>query len=379
MNEATFCAFPFNTLFLGADGGVKTCCSSRGTIGDINKNSIHEILHSAKATEVRQSIIDNKWHPDCSQCKELESMGARTERTSVLGQLEKFKDATPNTFILEKLDLRWSNVCNLACNYCYEYFSSQWAAIKGIKVNANKSNSEDSIFALIEEHKDTIIDLNLLGGEPLLQKQNKQLVSLLSDKKYYILSNLSVDVPNNEIAAKLIQNPNAVWGISFDTIGDKFEYVRHGAKWDTFCNNLKFLKDAGVREINAHPLYCAYTAYNLCEFYEFLESEEIFTQAYWCAIQNIPGLNVYTLPKDVKIKALEELDKCIDKYQNSRFDMSALINIRESLSASLGNEEDIHRVEFLKWIDDIENKYLPKEKPFSMLWPELYKELHVRK
>jgi len=377
MNPNTFCAYPFNSLFLGADGGVKPCCSSSLVIGDINKDLINEILQSPLAKEVRQSIIDNKWHYSCGQCKRLEEMGSRTERTGVLDQIDKFQNATSETFVLEKLDLRWSNVCNLACNYCYEYFSSQWASIKGIKVNANKNLAEESIFALIDENKDSILNINLLGGEPLLQKQNHKLIDILPNKRYYILSNLSTDVPNNEIVKKLVQNRYAAWGISFETIGDKFEYVRHGAKWNTFNNNLRFLKNTGVRGINAHPLYCSYSAYNLCEYYDYLESEGIFTQAYWCSIQNIPGLNVFTLPTHIKNKCLDELEKCIEKYQNSKFDMSALTNIRDTLYESIKDTKNENvSFEFLNWIDEIENKYLTnKEKNFKELWPEMYEDL----
>ena len=188
MNETNFCAYPFNTIFLGADGGVKTCCSSAVNLGNINEQSVQDILMSPLAKDIRQTIIDGLWHPACAQCEKLESYGARTERTGVLHKMTEFNDATSSTFRLQKLDLRWSNTCNLACNYCYEYFSSKWATIKGIKVNANKATAEDSMFALIEESTGIIEELYLLGGEPLLQKQNNRLLDILNDKKYYILS-----------------------------------------------------------------------------------------------------------------------------------------------------------------------------------------------
>ena len=76
------------------------------------------------------------------------------------------------------VDVRWSNTCNLACNYCYEYFSSQWASIKGIKVNAIKKDNEDTLLMFIEKNKDTVINVNMLGGEPLLQKQNSPLIEI---------------------------------------------------------------------------------------------------------------------------------------------------------------------------------------------------------
>ena len=82
MNKETFCSFPFDTIFLGADSGVKTCCSARTDLGNLNNNSIETILNSNTAQSVRDSIINNQWHPQCSQCKEIELMGGRSERST---------------------------------------------------------------------------------------------------------------------------------------------------------------------------------------------------------------------------------------------------------------------------------------------------------
>ena len=389
MNKETFCAFPFNTIFLGSDGFVKPCCSSGANLGNINEQPLEKIIHSPLAREIRHSIVNEKWHSTCAQCYKLEKYGARTERTGVLYQFDEFKDATPDTFKLQKLDFRWSNTCNLACNYCYEYFSSQWSNIKGIKINANKDDAENAIFAFIDVHKDTIQNINLLGGEPLLQKQNNKLFDMLPDKRYYILTNLSLDLTKNPLGKKLLSMPYVDWGVSFETIDIRYEYVRHGANWDVFLKNGKLLKSLN-KQVNAHPLYCAYSAFNLVDLYDWLTETEIYDNVYWCAIQNLPGLNVFTMPVNLKVKALDELKHCISKYENTRFNESiqSLKEYHKTLTESLSqrskmtgvelrnenfiNERD--RVSFLKWISQIENQYLQKTHKFEELWPEVYKE-----
>lgn len=383
MNKETFCAYPFNTIFLGADGGVKPCCSSGAILGDINKQSIQEILQGPMAHGIRQAIVEERWHPTCEQCQKIEAMGGRSERidTFSVGKYSQFENATKETFELHKLDLRWSNLCNLACNYCYEYFSSKWSVFKGIKVNANKAEAEDSLFTLISENintVDSIETLNLLGGEPLLQKQNHKLIELLPNKNYYILTNLSIDLPNNTIAPKLIANPNAGWGVSFDTVGPRFEYVRHGADWATFVANLRYLHAEGPKLINAHPLYCTYSALNLCEYYDFIDGEGYFDEVYWTVLQNIRSLNVFKLPDNFKHKALAELDKCIARYTGSKYDMSALENIRSQLITTIGRTGDewlIKKKEIVAWTESIEVKYLTDKKySFNELWPEILTE-----
>lgn len=376
MNKETFCAYPFNTVFLGSDGGVRPCCSARKNVGNINEQPLEEIINGPIMKSIRTSIVNNTWNPICSQCKELEEVGARTERTGVLDKFEEFIDADENTFKLQKIDIRWSNTCNLSCNYCYEYFSSQWANIKGIKVNANKDLAEESVFSLIEQNIDSIENINLLGGEPLLQKQNKRLIEMLYDKTYYILTNLSVDIKNNEIAQKLINMDTVEWGISFETIGDKFEYVRHGADWNTFNSNLLYLKENNTKMINAHPLYCTYTALNLVEYYDFLLNSGVFTSVFWCAIQNIQGLNVNLMPNDFKEKAIREIESCETQFgsMDSRYSgIDHLTGIKVKLIESLNEKDSKSGIEhFYQWTQDIENKYMKKKFTARELWPELY-------
>lgn len=376
MNKETFCAFPFNTIFLGPNGGIRPCCSAREDIGNINNDSLDNILNGDMIKSIRRSIINNQWHPNCSQCERLENMGARTERTSVLDKFDEYKNADENTFKLQKVDIRWSNTCNLSCNYCYEYFSSQWANIKGIKINANKDIAENSVFSFIEKNKDTIENINLLGGEPLLQKQNHKLLEILNDKNYYILTNLSVDLTKNQIASKLLDMKFIDWGISFETVGEKFEYVRHGAEWSIFLNNLKLLKSRSPNRVNAHPLYCTYTALNLREYYDFILESEVFSGVYWCAIQNIKGLNVYNLSNSFKEKAIKEIESVESDYSEhkEKLGIEHLIGIKNRLLENL-NEKDSKEglTEFFNWTDEIENKFLTKKKCAKELWPNIYR------
>lgn len=374
MNKDTFCSFPFNTIFLGPDAGVKTCCSSRGDIGNLNQTPIVEILQGPLIKEIRSSIINNQWHPQCSQCKELEEKGGRSERTTASNfDMEDFLDATPETFKLQQIDIRWSNVCNLACNYCYEYFSSQWAAIKGIKVNDLKTTNQELLLSFIEDNVDSIITVNLLGGEPLLQKHNSRLIDIVSGKAMYILTNLSSPLETNAIAQKLIAQPYADWGISFETISDKFEYVRHNASWQVFKENLKYLENASPKQINAHALYCNYSAFNLLEYYQFIHDETSIVEIYWTLIDNISQLSPFYLPLELRLDAITEIDNVIAAYEHTRLNTSIpqLIKIKSQLLTEYTSR---HNGNFESWTDDIE-KQLPKKYEAKLLWPHIYKKL----
>jgi MoaA/NifB/PqqE/SkfB family radical SAM enzyme len=374
MNKETFCSLPFSGLFLGSDGGLRPCCSLRGDLGNINNNTVEEILQGDISTSIRKSIINNEWHPMCSQCKELESRGARTERTGTTYRIDDFKNADEKFFRLEKLDLRWSNTCNLTCNYCYEYFSSKWAEIKGIRINANKDDAEFKVFSFIEDHKQHLNNINLLGGEPLLQKPNIRLLDTIPNSvPIYILTNLTQPLEKNAVAQKLLENPNVSWGISFETIGKRFEYVRHGGSWYQLLDNLHYLSYKKVINIDTHPLYCLYSAFNIMEYYDFIESEGYFNHLYWQVLQNIEGLDVFRSAYPLKVKAVNELEKVFVKYEN-KYDMTLLKKIYESLLSTLTTQffTSNDAINFLNTLD----KQIPnKKQEFIINYTDLYIEL----
>jgi sulfatase maturation enzyme AslB (radical SAM superfamily) len=379
IDKNTFCSFPFDTFFLGSDAKIKTCCSAEDVIGDLKKDSIDKIVSSDTAKDIRSHILSNKWHPQCNQCWRLENSGARSERTGILDyNFEKFKKIeedgllTNNYFSLTKVDLRWSNVCNLACNYCYEYFSSHWGAIKGIKVNTVEIENEESIFLYIEKNKDTLGNINLLGGEPLLQKQNEKLLKILDQQQVYILTNLAVPMRKNNVFKVLVERGNFDIGVSFETIKDRYEYVRHNASWKTFTDNVDFLRESGI-QINAHPLYCNYSAFNLVEYYDYILNEPVFKDVYWCIIDNIDGLNVFKQPNYLKEQAVVEIEKCEESFKGVN-SISHLTAIKNRLIQTIDTQIIVADTpnSFVNFNSEIEEKLLTNKKyKFSDLWPDL--------
>jgi hypothetical protein len=168
--------------------------------------------------------------------------------------------------------------------------------------------------------------------------------------------------------------PNVSWGISFETIGKRFEYVRHGAEWDRLVHNLRYLRDAKVNNIDSHPVYCNYSAFNLMEYYEFLSGEGYFNNQYWQLLQNIEGLDTFRLSNPMKIKALTELEKCFAKYE-STFDMKLLRPIYDELKLSMGRQRRVYDSrKAILWLDELEESIPGKREGFKELWPEMYED-----
>jgi len=378
MNKETFCSLPFTEIFLGADGMVKTCCSASQPLGNLNIDKIEDILQSDTATRIRKNIIDGQWDPACVQCKRQESQNVRSERTNDLEEFVKeHENFSADYFKPKKLDLRWSNTCNLACVYCYEYFSSKWANIKGITVNTLKDENENDFLLYIEKNKITINNIMLLGGEPLLQKQNSALLDTIPKANAYVLTNLAVPLKNNPLANKLISSNNVSYGVSFETVKDRYEYVRHGAEWSVFNNNLDYLVEKVENfAIDAHSLYSIYSAFNLVEFYEYILKKNVFRKVYWSLLQSSgagPSANVLFLNESLRSRAVVEIEKCENLFSNAP-GIEALSSIKNSL-INQSNDKNNNLI-LCQEILSVE-KQLNKQpgKQFQDMWPDIYKEL----
>lgn len=327
-------------------------------------------LHTDLAKEIRQTILNGNWHPVCSRCQDNELIIGSSERTNG-APIELAVDAlTDSVYKMQTVDIRWDTVCNLACDYCSSYYSSRWEHhfndARTIPVKTHSGHTADSmVFELLNSNKETIRFINLLGGEPLLQRQNVRLINEFQNASIYILTNLSVDLPSNKIVAAAINHPNCSWGVSFETIGERFEYVRYGAKWDTFVTNLKLLTSLiGENRIVVHPAYCAYTALHLCEFYDFIDnSSNLFSGVIiWGVMQeDRPRIGPQSFGPKLRGLAIDELKKCISLYEH-KYDMSSLRNIQAALQESTNNVELGNR---------FDTRIPEKLDKFNELFPEL--------
>jgi radical SAM protein with 4Fe4S-binding SPASM domain len=375
MDKSTFCSLPFTEIFLGPNGEIKTCCSATMPIGSLHKNTIDEILNSSRAVSIRQHIIEGKWHNSCKQCKRQESQNARSERNSDLEKFQKENGIVDSSFFkLKRLDLRWSNTCNLSCTYCYEYFSSKWANLKGLKINTIKDENENSLFLMIERDLDSLENILMLGGEPLLQKQNLRLVETITDRSFYILSNLAVPLDTNPTAQLLLNDRMSSWGVSFETVGNRYEYVRRGASWELFTKNIDYIQAKTNGRLDAHSLYSIYSAFNLVEFYEFIYEKNIKT-VLWNLLESSGenvNASVFKLSPELKHRAVEEIERCEQLFPNAP-GLSSLLEFKKNLKLQTQSANK----SFVEEIDVLENKYLKDDVlKFSNLWPVEWKLLN---
>ena len=329
----TFCPAPWTSLNIDQAGRVSPCFHCVDVVGNVKVNTIQEVITGPVLTDMRQSMSRGEWAPGCAWCKRLEETTGASGRTVRKASAETIAaiDADPDFFKLEHLVVNWSNLCNLACVYCNPETSTAWQSIKKIPINHIKNEHADLI-ELARTQGHNIQGLSLGGGEPLLQKGLEQFLDYIDASKISVMvtTNLSVDLEHNAIYQRLKTWPNVSWMISFDNANqDKFEYVRHGASWPQFVNNIQVMK-RDRQKVQAHPAYSIYCALDLMEYYDFCADQEL--DIFWCELNHPEELDIRRQTVGLRQLAIEEIDRVIAKYQNQ---LHLSTNVLESYKMTL--------------------------------------------
>jgi hypothetical protein len=157
----------------------------------------------------RARMLQGQWPAKgCDYCKDIEHAGGRSDRLTNLDfpgihappELDQDPQATQVTPRI--LEVYFDNTCNLKCVYCGPHFSSLWDAENvrfGQPAFAKSTNIEinkQRIFAWLTQHGQHLTHFNILGGEPLYQRELDQCLTLFEqypapELKLQIFTNLN--------------------------------------------------------------------------------------------------------------------------------------------------------------------------------------------
>lgn len=363
--QENYCSAIDVGLFVYPTGHVKTCCSGAEWLGDLNKEPVQDIFKKERYIQIQKNLNNNIPDTYCNGCNNLYKITPSASQKFAFERL--FPSKQDNN--LRLIDIRWSDVCNLTCRYCNVQDSSSWKQLLQVPlINVNKQYAE-SLLKLVDENKQTISNVYLLGGEPLLQKNNEKLLDLIRpEAQIDVLTNLSIKLENNTVYNKLKKFKRVLWNLSFDNVGKRFEYVRAGASWDIFQHNLDLLRRDFGDNISFHPVYTIWNAINLREYYEFAQAHKLNVN-WQLALPRGDFLRtdsflVFGHKKQIIDKAVEEID--------SLGDNKILQNIKTNLllSKEIPGRDQI----FLSWTKKLES-IIPSVNTFKDLWPDLYQLL----
>ncbi len=369
-----FCTAPWNGITVREDGHVRTCCVGRTSLGNLNDIAIDQIIDSIELEKIRQDMLSNK--PNLHNCQSCIKLEKHSGLATLKQHYNKFYPISKNNeFRLKNLDIRWNNACNLGCMYCNQTFSSTWENRLGLSRSSVIKPYQDDLLNWILKHIDQLQEIMLVGGEPMLMKQNYELIKQLPDHcKISIITNLNYDLPNLPCTQKLLDRPkeNTLWNVSLENTGSQFEYVRNGSQWALVKQNLEYLNQHWPGVISINFVYSMFSAFSIIDTVQTLHEIGI-KKINFFVIDNNPIMDIFNMPLPIRLAAAENLQRAIqwhidqlhpedkDLYQFQGAD-SILSQLQKSTSpGQVTLEEFLSKIAWYNQYNDVD---------FGTLWPD---------
>jgi MoaA/NifB/PqqE/SkfB family radical SAM enzyme len=302
--------------------------------------------------DVQKSIKNKERSSACATCWKLEDQGLESERKIHNRTFDYYanrdlelieQDAITNGFTPKIIKITTSNLCNGTCVTCGSQSSTAWAKLENRPINYNIVDTSAINF------KD-IIQLSFVGGEPVLEKKNfdilEELVSVgNTDCFVSIVTNGSIELSQRQLTV-LSQFKNLNICLSIDGTGSQFEYIRWPLKWDQLQRNLNQFKQI-AQHVSVSCMISNLNIFYYTELIEFFEANQI---KYLCKqIVDPDYFAPGNLPEEFKQQVLEKNKK----YHN---EVNAFLNYGGGLLEKFWQEID--RQDQLKVIDI--KDYLPE-------------------
>jgi len=282
------CRYAENGFFIAPNGVVSPCCSISTGEWTSELISVDQFHTESKILDIRRSSKENNIlnHPACKNCLKKEKLGQRSMR-KVAEKVISYTSLKTTGDRLKRLDISFSNTCNLDCVMCRPEYSSKWIQLlekmpDDLKIKTYRNNIKnhyltyEQIDEIIDKVGKTLESVSIKGGEPLYDKRAiyflKKLVDVNPYTKVSFTSNCTV------IDFDLLSKFKDIHiTASVDGIHEIYEYIR-GTNFATVSSNIKKLS-----QMDNVSVKIAYTA----SVFNF----EIFPQSvkYWenIGIKNI--------------------------------------------------------------------------------------------
>jgi uncharacterized Fe-S cluster-containing radical SAM superfamily protein len=315
-----FCRMPWQGLMYNFDGKVKNCIRSVDTqpIGDIKDQPIEQIVLGQENVNRQTKIVQHQPVVSCQTCYDLEhdkkGFDIISDRVFYIREL---KD-TPtdlyqaNQFDLATIDVRWTNLCNLACVYCGPEFSSRWANELSIQTAQPTSQQQQAFKQYIFDHVSQLKHVYLAGGEPLLMKENLELLQNLNPG-VSLRINTNLTKTDTQVFETICKFENVHWTVSLETLSDEFEYIRFGHRWQDFMENLKTIRSLN-HKISFNMLWFLLNYDSVFDCVDYLKYLGFHNNSFIIgALLSPEYLNIRHLPKNVLHLLKDKLQRKIDE------------------------------------------------------------------
>lgn len=261
----TFCMLAWTGINIEPDNRVRPCCEFKGVSGRSDKDPLSVIWNSDAWKKTRKDMLSGIEVSACQHCYEKENLGRDTLRQSANRLLIDKIDVVDYTdndgylgvFNLNYWDVRYNNLCNLACRSCNPFASSSWyePALSIGKIKKPRSplliagRDNHDVFNQIIQHVRHVKQIYFAGGEPSMIDKFYEILEILDAqgrndvKLCYNLNMSRLTLKNKSLLDLWKKFPNVSIGASVDGEHGRGEYLRQGLAWQDVIANRKLMQD----------------------------------------------------------------------------------------------------------------------------------------
>ena len=391
-----FCMAPWVHMSVWPNGDAYPCCvyDWKESIGNINDLGIEGVWNSEKMRKLRLDLVNGEKPPGCKRCTTLDDQHIFSYRRKITEDYKHHRllvDETKADGTLEKVnlayfDIRFSNLCNMKCRSCGPHFSSKWAEDTIGRPEIIEINHEEA-WEEIEKYIDTVEEIYFTGGESLFQEQHYKLLDMIIQKNLhpkliYNSNGSRLDFKGKKVINYWNKINNKIeFQVSLDQIDNKAEYARHGQKWSTIDNNLKYIRDHMPNvEIIPNPTVSVLNILDLDTIIKYLFDNKLATN-YNINLNNIlmtpEWLNIQILPSHIKAEAEKRLTLLLDNLSDyddmDYYTRNYYIDCLPKIINMMWEKDESHRIEEFK--KEMKNLDTIRNENFINVYPEL-KELY---
>lgn len=317
----TFCPIPWNFQAVRNNGDIRICCQANvtknqgvirhndGTPYNARRDSLEDARNADLMKTVRKNMLKGVWSQECGRCQQEEEAGLNSRRQYEQQNwptftIDKARAATDDDGNVSDIpvtyyDLRFGNLCNLACRMCGPTDSHTWYEqwVDYHKTNdyidthgtvTLQRNEKGRLFTndydwhgsnvfwdSIEQNIPNIKHVYMAGGEPMMIERHYEFLQKCIDsgyaKKIIIEYNTNMTALPPRVLTMWKHFRQVRVGASIDGYGDMVEYQRWPLKWKSAFKNLQKLDELCVENKNIFAwLACTVTAYNVFHIPEFM-------------------------------------------------------------------------------------------------------------
>jgi hypothetical protein len=429
----TFCPIPWIFQAVRNNGDIRICCQANvtenqgvvrhpdGTPYNAGRDNMEEARNAELMKTVRQNMLEGIWSEECGRCMKEELAGLNSRRQY---ELENWKfnfddavevtaaDGTIESPSLNYYDLRFGNLCNLACRMCGPTDShtwyEQWLEYHGgdsyedthgtVKLTRNEKgrlcttdydwHDSETFWDQLETNIPNIEHVYMAGGEPMMIERHYEFLQkcIDMDRAKHIIIEYNTNMSNlpNRVLDMWTHFKQVRVGASIDGMGPVVEYQRWPLKWSSAYKNLQKLDEYASNNKNIIAwIAFTVTAYNVWHVPEFMWwklKESGFKAINSTKKRPIITHHVAHGPKRANIKLLpEDIKKELANYYNiwlMRFERDPSLdantktnakNILNSITKFADSEDMSDKlsefVRFTKYLDTKRNQSITEIAP----------------